>query len=241
MTRLRRQDGFTLVEMLTSLMIGGLLMVIAFGLMSFTMKRTGEVAGRVEATQKGRAAMDTLTQHLRSQVCLNSTTPPIWIGEANSVSVFTDLTDTSADLPPERHVMTYDPVKRTLTEYDYKGTRIGSGVTYDATPKHTRLLATNVVPRDAATPIFRYYAYDTSTPPRPVAQLTTPLSAKDRARTVRMEINFRVLPPSAKAGATASRADMLMHDDVYVRAADPDDPRDVKAPDPDDPVPPICT
>jgi hypothetical protein len=90
------------------------------------------------------------------------------------------------------------------------------------------------------TPIFRYYAYDGSVPPRPKVQLPVPLSTTDRARTVRVEINFRVLPPSAKAGVTKSRGDVLMHDEVYVRAADPDDPRDVRPPDSDDPVPPIC-
>jgi prepilin-type N-terminal cleavage/methylation domain-containing protein len=240
MSQLRREDGFTLVEMLTALVIGSLLMVVAFGLMGFTVKRVGEVAGRVEATQKGRSAMDTLTQHLRSQVCLNSTTPPLFIAEASKVDFFTDLSDTSQDLPPERHVMTYDAAKRTIVEQDYMGNRVGTTVVYDAVPKRTRTLASNVITRDAATPIFRYYAYGTQDPPRPTVVLPAPLSSTDRARTVRMEINFRVLPPNSKA-TTATRADMLMHDDVYVRAADPDDPRDVKAPDASDPVPPVCT
>jgi prepilin-type N-terminal cleavage/methylation domain-containing protein len=241
MSQLRREDGFTLVEMLTALVIGSLVMVVAFGLMGFTVKRAGEVAGRVEATQKGRGAMDILTQHLRSQVCLNSTTPPIATADGNSVSFFADLSDGSKGDPPERHVMTYDPTKRTLVESDFVGVRAGSTVIYPATATRGRSLANNVVPENASTPIFRYYAYDAATPPRPSLLLATPLSVLDRARTVRVEINFRVLPPGSKATATASRGDMLMHDDVYVRAADPDDPRDVRPPDPDDPVPPICT
>jgi prepilin-type N-terminal cleavage/methylation domain-containing protein len=241
MSQLRREDGFTLVEMLTALVIGSLVMVVAFGLMGFTVKRAGEVAGRVEATQKGRGAMDIVTQHLRSQVCLNSTTPPIASADGNTVSFYADLSDGSAGAPPERHVMTYDASKRTLVETDFLGTRSGSTVIYPSTPTRGRRLSDQVVPENASTPIFRYYAYDSATPPRPTVVLPTPLSTVDRARTVRIEISFRVLPPSSKGTVTASRGDMLMHDDVYVRAADPDDPRDVRPPDPDDPVPPICT
>ncbi len=241
MRPVRREDGFTMVEMLTALVIGSLLMVVAFGLMGFTIKRTGEIAGRVEATQKGRAAMDTITQHLRSQVCLNSTTPPIASGDGNSVSFYADLTDGNAGKPPERHVMTYDPVKRTLAEQDFIGIRSGTTITYSATADRKRALAEFVVPETPTTPIFRYYAFDLSVPPRPALLLPTPLSASDRARTVRMEITFRALPPNTKLTATKSRGDALFRDDVYVRAADPDDPRDVKPTDPTDPVPPVCT
>ena len=125
--------------------------------------------------------------------------------------------------------MTYDPVKRTLAEQDFIGIRSGTTITYSATPDRKRALAEFVVPETPTTPIFRYYAFDLSVPPRPALLLPTPLSASDRARTVRMEINFRALPPpNTKGTATKSRGDALFRDDVYVRAADPDDPRDVK-------------
>jgi prepilin-type N-terminal cleavage/methylation domain-containing protein len=241
----RRTDGFTLPEVLTAMAVGIILSVAAFTLVSVTIKRAGEVTGRVEANQKGRAAMDTITQHLRSQVCLSSTTPPIVTGQANYVSFYADLSDGSAGRPPERHELTYDSAQRTLVETDYIGTRAGTAIAYPATPSRTRTLALDVWPDRPVgatqdTPVFRYYAYDESTPPRPVEALPTPLSDRDRARAVRLEITFRAQPPrSTQANA---RGSILLHDDVYVRAADPDDPRDVRAFDPDDPnpVPPIC-
>jgi type II secretory pathway pseudopilin PulG len=167
MSKLRGQDGFTLPEMLTALIVGMIVVSVALGLLDFTIRRSGEIAGRVEASQKGRAAMDTMTQHLRSQVCLNSTTPPIATGDGTSVSFYTDLTDGSAGAPPERHVMNYDPAKRLLTEADYFGTRAGSNVIYPALPSRQRRLSANVVPDGSPAPIFKYYAYDTTvTPPR---------------------------------------------------------------------------
>jgi hypothetical protein len=242
MSRLRRQDGFTLPEMLSALIVGMIVVIVAMGLLDFTIRRSGEIAGRVEASQKGRAAMDTMTQHLRSQVCLTSTTPPIATGDANSVSFYADLTDGSTGEPPERHIVTYDPGKRLLVEEDYEGTRAVNTVSYSATWDRKRQLAHNVVPETAGGPIFKYYAFDnTVTPPRPTVLLPTPLSPTDRARTVRMEIAFRVLPVSARKDALTARGDVVFRDDVYVRAADPDDPRDVRPPDPDDEIPPVCT
>jgi prepilin-type N-terminal cleavage/methylation domain-containing protein len=241
-TRARSEDGFTLPELLTSISIALIVSLATFSLIEFTIRRSGEVQGRVEATQKGRAAMDVITQHMRSQVCLSSDTPPLQIADANQVTFYTDLSDGTQGLPPEKQSITYDPAARTLIERDFVGTRQGQDVVYPASPTRVRTLAENVVPATAGDPIFKYYAFDEAVdPPRPTVLLATPLVATDRARAVRVEINFRALPPQAQS-ATA-RGSILLHDEIYVRAADPDDPRDVRAPDPTNPnaIPPVCT
>ena len=243
MSRMREEHGFTLPEVMSAMFIALIVSLASFALIDFTIRRAGEVAGRVEATQKGRAAMDTITQHMRSQVCLNSTTPPLSFAGTNRVTFYSDLSNPADNEPPARHTLTYDPTARTLVQAQYDGTRAGSNVTYPALPSRTRLLAENVVPDTPNAPIFKYYGYDTATPPRPVAELrpassTVSLAATDLARTVRLEVSFRALPPDTKSAV--ARSSILLRDDVYVRAADPDDPRDVRPPDPNDPIPPIC-
>lgn len=223
-SRLRSQDGFTLPEMLTAISIALIVSLAAFSLIEVVMRRAGDVAGRVEASQKGRAAMDFMTRQLRSQVCLSSTVPPMVSATPDSVTFYTDLSDPAAGTVPEKHTLTYDPVKRTIVERAYAGTGAAPAITYPATPSRVKLLAENVV-RDrpagapADTPVFRYHAFDLSTPPRPQLALATPLNATDLARVARMEITFRKLPPSEQ-----TRGSIVLYDEVYVRAADPNDP-----------------
>lgn len=244
MSRVSDERGFTLPEVMSALFIALIVSLASFALIEFTMRRAGEVAGRVEANQKGRAAMDTITQHMRSQVCLDSTTPPLAFAGTNQVTFYADLSSPDMARPTRRHTITYDPAARTLVQSDFYGVRQGNDlIAYPAQPSRMRLLAENVVPDTPGTPIFRYYAFDTSVPPRPVTELvpassTASLAGNDLARAVRVEISFRTLPPDAKQ--VDARGALLMRDDVYVRAADPDDPRDVRAPDPSNPVPPIC-
>ena len=68
--RLRQEDGFTLPELLITLVIGLTVALGALSLVDVTMRRSGEISARVEAVQSGRTAMDIMTRELRSQVCL---------------------------------------------------------------------------------------------------------------------------------------------------------------------------
>lgn len=223
MSRLHsREDGMTLPELLVAISIAVIVSLAAFSLIETVMRRTAESAGRVEASQKGRAAMDTMTRQLRSQVCLSTTVPPVAAADTNSVSFYTDLSkDPSANLPPELHVLTYDATKKTITEYDYLGTGTAPTINYPpmTSPSRVRQLAQNVVP-ETSVPIFAYYAYNGADPPRPDNQLGTPLSAVDLGTVARIEISFRTLSPNS----TTTRGSIVLQDQVYVRAADPNDP-----------------
>jgi type II secretory pathway pseudopilin PulG len=210
----------TLPEMLVAISIAMIVSLAAFALIETVMKRTAESAGRVEASQKGRAAMDTMTRQLRSQVCLSSTVPPVAAANNSVVSFYTDLSaDPTKSLPPELHTLTYDSAKKTIVETDFVGTGTAPAITYPTTPTRSRLLAENVVP-EGSTPIFRFYAYNSATPPRPDTALSAPLSATDLGLVARIELSFRTLPPKL----TTTRGSIVLQDQVYVRAADPNDP-----------------
>jgi hypothetical protein len=164
--------------------------------------------------------MDTMTRELRSQVCLSSTVPPMASGSDNVVSFYTDLSaDPTANANPELRTITYDPTAKTLTERAYVGTGTSPSITYPSTPTRVKLLAENVIPY-TGTPIFTYYSYNTATPPRPQQKLTTPLGTANLGVVARIDISFRTLMPKT----ATTRGSIVLQDEVYVRAADPNDP-----------------
>jgi prepilin-type N-terminal cleavage/methylation domain-containing protein len=235
--RLRNQDGFTLMEMLTAITIAMIVSLAAFSLLEFAMKRTGEVDQRVDATQRGRAVMDTITRQLRSQVCLSPVISAMAtragdVTNDNTATFYADFTDGAnpAKPPADLHKLAYDPITRTMTDTTYtttwdKTTTPWTPVVPGA-PSTSRVIATDIVP-DGATPIFTYYAYGPPvppTPPSPTVRLA-PVGAggvplADLARVARIDITFLALPSKGK---TTSPAKVLFQDQVYVRAADPND------------------
>jgi len=222
---LRREDGFTLPELLVTISIGMILSLATFSLVEFVMNRSGEVAARVDASQRSRVAMDLITRQLRGQVCLSTTVGPLVAADKNSVTFYVDFTDQSnPDTPPEKHKLTYvEPVAPStvgkITEDVYVGTSNHATppvFTYPAKATSSKDLLINVQQYNGA-PIFAYYAFDTSNPPKPVTPLTSPLSAADLARVARIDVAFRAWP----GGRSTSNTSVALQDQVAVRQADP--------------------
>jgi prepilin-type N-terminal cleavage/methylation domain-containing protein len=225
----RSEQGFSLPELLIAITVALVISLASFTLIEVTMRRAGDVAGRVEASQKGRAAMDFMTRQLRSQVCLSSAIPPMVSGTANEVRFYVDLSNGNSGAPPEMHRITYDSTTWRLTERAYVGSGVSPNIVFPSTPTRTKVLAEDVVPyrpagASADLPIFRYYAYNLATPPRPALGLAVPLSTTDLARVARIEMVFRKLVPQPNRVPFKTRGSIVLHDEVYVRAADPNDP-----------------
>jgi prepilin-type N-terminal cleavage/methylation domain-containing protein len=225
---LRREDGFTLPELLITISIGLILSLATFSLIEFVMKRSGEVAARVDTAQRSRIAMDQITRSLRGQVCLSTTVGPLVKADATSITFYVDFTDQSnPDNPPEKHTLTFTQPdsKRAgwITEDVYVGTSNHAKppvFTYPATPTSSNVLLGNVVREGTAsapTPLFAYYAFDKSNPPQPTVALPAPLSAADLARVARIDIKFVGVP----ATKVTSHALVALEDQVSVRQADP--------------------
>ena len=220
MRRLRAEGGFTLIELLVAMTISTMTVLAVFSILETTMKQSNAIAGRVNATQRGRITMDTLTRQLRSQVCYSPTVPALVSGTDDAVKFHVDLTDGSK--PIEQHELVFNPTAKTLSERVWPGQ--GSPITFP-TQTVNRLLLDNVTrsqaPDASIIPIFRYYAYNTATVPRPSLRLPTPLSATDLARVAKIEVAFKTLPPGQAATA---RGAVSLQNEIYVRVADPNDP-----------------
>jgi prepilin-type N-terminal cleavage/methylation domain-containing protein len=178
-SRLRSEAGVTLIELLVAMMIGLVTMSAAIALLQTAQRQSTATAARVNATQRGRVLMDTMTRELRSQVCYSPTVPALISATNDSVKFYADLGDGST--PIEQRELIFDPAAKTITERTWAG--VGTPVTFPTMTRSRELLSdvTRRAAPNAAT--FRYYAYTTATPPRPdTVPLPTPLNAVDLAR-----------------------------------------------------------
>jgi Tfp pilus assembly major pilin PilA len=244
MSRLREERGQTLIELLTAISIALVVSLATFALVEFVMKRTGEVDQRVDATQRGRMIMDTITRELRSQVCLDAGTPAMArrtgdLTDGNTATFYADLTaDTPTQLAAkpgaDLHKLAYDATAHTITDTTYRSswnnTTTPPSIVIAAAPSSTRVIARDVT--DAGGPIFRYYAYDTAANPAPSVPLQPAgggLSVPELGTVARIDINLKVLPTRSASNIANQTFNpnapggVVLQDEVYVRAADPND------------------
>lgn len=212
--RLRHdQNGFSLMEMLAAMAIGSIVLTALLSVFTNGITGAARVNDRIEAAQRGRAALDRVTSLLDSQVCIVSydataktdiTTAPVLptVSDDNNVYFYADLNGASDS--PDKYRISYDPSAKTLTEYRYDGTRNSSStLVFPSTPTVTRLLATSIMPArvngkltGAQLPIFQYFRYTNSAvDPTP---LTTPVSAADAATVVRVGVQFQAISSRTK-------------------------------------------
>jgi len=214
--RIAGEAGFTLVELLTAMVIGMIVVFAAFTLMGRSFSAATDVADRAEAAQRGRIAMDTVTRQLRSQVCVAGTLP-LLSATASSVDFVTDLGDGTTS--PERHVLTFTSGTNgyTLTETDYPMTSANGAtpVTWGA-PK-TKTLLTGAA-QNGATPFFQYLGYDATTTPPSVTTLNSPVAATDFDTVTQIAVSFAVTPAHAQ---TRSARGSVLSEQVAVPQADP--------------------
>jgi prepilin-type N-terminal cleavage/methylation domain-containing protein len=235
MNRVRREDGFTLIELLVALSIGSVVMLATFMMLDSSVTLTGKTQKRVDATQRGRLAMDLITRQLRSQACPNATTPAI-VG-AGGIAPASD--DRSANLwvftgtgafKPERHVIRWDTNTNSIIEQDYNQA---------GTLLRTKTLLAKVRPPTTPdppfttlnAPVFSYFPATIATNPN-VAPFSTPLSAANAANVAVIKVAFTVQPDiGTSPAATPPPAEaQTFKDQVFVRTADPNDPAGPKGP-----------
>jgi prepilin-type N-terminal cleavage/methylation domain-containing protein len=236
-SRVRREDGFTLIEMLVACAIALVVLTAALTMLVSAMARTTETAGRVASTERGRIALDTMTRQIRSQACLGNadtsfvssdqiTNFPTSGTQASFYVDFSDQSQTVSAAPPELHRLRYDAPSRQLIEDDYAMISDGAAApTFTwrapASPTRSRVLAQDVV-QDGSTPIFQYYKYVAGTPA--TLQLIAPadpVSAADAALIARVDIDFKVLRPGMTS--VSSSGSTVFDSQVTIRSVDPND------------------
>jgi prepilin-type N-terminal cleavage/methylation domain-containing protein len=232
MTRLRDNAGFTLPELVIAMTLGMVVLIAAYTLLDRSFRASTEIADRQDTLQRGRQAMQTITRQIRSQVCLGTASRPLVAAAPDSVSFYTDLSGGGISPQPNAQLrtITYDPSARTITESVYDGTGTYPNLTFPSQPTRTAVLLEKVdrIP-DAGysggfRPIFDYHRFADNPLNGATARLTsTPLSEADRARTVKVTVQF-IANPLRQATQVSERRTTHFRNEVYVRSADPNNP-----------------
>jgi hypothetical protein len=244
MSRLREEAGMTLMEVLTAITVGFVVLAAVFTMLESAVRLNTGVISRTDAMQRGRLAMDVITQELRSQVCLNNLNNPAVVGGANenSVTFYSDFSDAEGDEPPEKRTLTFDPATGNISTTIYRArVAVPDDVNdFDVTAKNLRLenAARQEIPDgpDAGTapdgfvPFLRFYAYETvGNPPHPEPTMRlTPgaggLTTAQAARVARIEIAFVARPTGADNddhGVNLTDQIMARHSDPNLSVPDP--------------------
>jgi prepilin-type N-terminal cleavage/methylation domain-containing protein len=211
--RLGDQRGFTLIEMLMALTLSLAITGAALGVLRTTMKRTNETVMRVDANQRGRTALETVTRALRSQVCANGAAPVI-TATPTEILLYTDFTDNAAKVPDKRRIK-LDTTAGELLEQVYAGSGTKTSPTWAGSPSTRSLL--KPAAQTGSTPVFKYFSY-ASGATKPEVDLGGTVAAADLPRIARIDVAFTAKPSAGARGKVA------LADQVFVRSLDPNDP-----------------
>jgi hypothetical protein len=175
---LRDESGVTLIELLTVIAIGIVIMSALFTILDVTLHQTSRQLTRVAATQRARTTFESIENELHS-ACIASGEAPIQpstlaTGGANgsiasdaSNLVFVSQYGTAVSPTPVEHRIAFDSSTGTLKEYTYSVSGSSpSNWTFATTPTSgtTKTLLNNVKQATdssgTAIPVFQYFAYE---------------------------------------------------------------------------------
>ena len=229
----RREDGFTLVELLVAMTIGTVVLLAAFSLVEMAVNAQADTENRIDATQRGRQAMEQMTRGLRSQLCPSVGGAPIEVAEDNRVKFYSSLVSAqSGSSQLQKRVLTYEPIagprRGRLVERVYfnKGTEaapVFNDTAGNDAPDRTNVIADHISPV-AATPVFRYSRYDPAVAPGAPAALVplaAPVAAADLPAIAQVRVAFDAWPVGRRS---ANRVHVPLDSRVQARVVDPEDP-----------------
>lgn len=234
--RLRAESGMTLIEVLVASSVGMIVVLAIFAMLDSSVRMNTGVMSRTDAMQRGRLAMDVLTQELRSQVCLADRTSAIAAdSDENSVSFYSDFSDGDGSEPPTKRTLSFDPDTGAIQTQIFAATRLEPSYGQFVTSPTTTNLRLENASLQEGVPFLQYYAYEwKGDPPRPEAtlKLPTPLSSSDARRVARIDIAFVSRPTGEKDDDHG----VNLTDQIMARHSDPNlarwDPPNSSLPDP---------
>jgi prepilin-type N-terminal cleavage/methylation domain-containing protein len=202
LSRLRHdEDGFTLMELLMSMALGGIVLTAVMTIFVNGLAATGRVTDRVEAAQRARLAMDRVVTLLNSETCLyngdGTTQPPLSDAQDTQVTFIANLGLVSS--MPSKYRVRYDATSKTLYEERWDAVADTKGNISFPTQTSSRQLATDIVPTSAGAPIFTYFQFNTdgtiNTAPMAAG---TGMTAANRLLAVRVGAAFAAQPERTK-------------------------------------------
>jgi prepilin-type N-terminal cleavage/methylation domain-containing protein len=214
----RAQQGYTLIELLLSLVLGLIVASAAFAILDFSLHFTNRITDRIDATQLGRNAMDRITQELHS-ACMAAGITPIQsaitgVGSSDDKNiVFESQFGSQPTLTPTLHRITFTPPSPagagngTLTDTTYSllGGTTPANWTFNALLPKTTTIVRNVAQatvNGVQLPVFQYFLYTGAQLSN--TALAVPLGAANAAATAQVTVSFATNPSTASASGPSS-------------------------------------
>jgi prepilin-type N-terminal cleavage/methylation domain-containing protein len=195
--RLAGEEGFTLVELLVAMVVGLVVIFAALSVMGGSWRLNAKTTDHIQTTDRGRVAMDKITQLLGGRTCLQSETPAqgaLVTATNDQIEFYASVTsETAPRLVVERRRLTYRPTTKDILFEAWTGSAPPPTPppAKTTTPTVTRTLAQGVAPA-GTTPIFRYYVAEGALA-QPTLRLTPPISLANANNVLLVKVNFAVL------------------------------------------------
>jgi hypothetical protein len=215
------------MEMVVAMTVGLVVLSAVFTLLESSVRLNSGVMSKTDAMQRGRQAMDIVTQQLRSQVCLDYSHSAVIEGAtADSVTFYDDY---SADgKKPIKRKLTFDTTKHEIRSDRYDAAAGAPSPplesSYPVSATSTMRVLENIdrmtdPKTNLPVPFLQYFAYGTPGAGELQADqvLTPPLSKAAAARVARIEISFLARPTGAKDNSKG----VNLTDQIMARHADP--------------------
>jgi Tfp pilus assembly protein PilW len=203
------EHGFTLVEMLVTLVTGILVTLATLSVLDISISQSSRISERVDADQRGRLAMEKIIQELHSSCTSYEAIPVgeesnaeklVLVSQPSSAAVLTSVT---------QHVITYNEAKHTLTDTSYPSTNTASELDtpwkFATTASGTQTLLTGVnktVVKEGETmktvPIFQYFKYSGSELSSTPLADSPHLEKENAENTAEVTVSFNTAPTSER-------------------------------------------
>lgn len=228
---MKDERGFTLVELLVAAMIGTVVLLAAFSLVDVSIQKQVETENRLDATQRGRLAMEQISRALRSQVCPGQGLATMIDAEDDKATFYSYL----AAAPPgpgpikvQKRQLSYEVPSGSTRGAIYERvwnnvSTTAGGLQFNTNPDRVRMITDNVtrsVDGGVTLPVFRYAKYDPVSSPL-MTPLAPPISASDKSLVVQIKTTFNAWPTG---GRIATKVATRLESKVFIRTADPTDP-----------------
>jgi prepilin-type N-terminal cleavage/methylation domain-containing protein len=191
--RVRQEDGFTVVEMLVTVALVGVVLAVLLQFLTTATTITARADNNVRAERDGQIALRTATQDLRSASTISACASPDTYANCVIVEI---SKSTVAKQPCPKRVVTYrasgSSLAQTLTDYGANCTTI--------TGSSSRTLMTGLT----STGIFTYYGKDGLTPL--VLNNSSDLALLPKTPAIKVSLAARYTSPNAPVLTLASVA-----------------------------------
>lgn len=212
--RLADEGGFTIAELMATIVISMIVLFALFGLVDNATRRQSVATDRIEANDRGRSAMDTISSQLRSRVCVGGAQGSLVSASANQIEFFASLgltaekTTESQRLVLQRRRLTYRPAPdNDVIEEVWVGTAAAPALPPGppAAATRRRTLLTNVSLTDRV-PFFQYFA-KAGEPALPAP----PLAVADLTKVSQIDVSF-------SAGGRVAGVDTPLQNEILDRS-----------------------